>query len=74
MTSSKSHLLTLLFNALQWQRKIKNNNNKKLCVKKNLEMGKFLRDSRNIRTIKSFPIMNLKEGMTFNLSLYIGFC
>ena len=37
-------------------------------------VGKFLRDSRNICTIKSFPIMNLKEGMTLNVSLYIGFC
>ena len=38
------------------------------------EMGKFLRDSRNICTTKSFPIMNLKEGMTLNFSLYVGFC
>ena len=37
-------------------------------------LGKFLRDSRNICTIKSFQIMNLKEGMTLNFSLYIGFC
>ena len=36
-------------------------------------MGKFLRDSRNICTLKSFQIMNLKEGMTLNFILYIGF-
>ena len=37
-------------------------------------VGKFLRDSQNICTINSFPIMNLKEGMTLNFSMYIGFC
>ena len=37
-------------------------------------MGKFLRDSRNTCTIKSFSIMNLKERMTSNFGLYIGFC
>ena len=41
----------------------------KKCLK-----GKFLRDSRNICTIKSFPILNLKEGTILNFSLYIGFC
>ena len=29
-----------------------------------LQQGKFLRDSLNICTIKSFLIMDLKEGMT----------
>ena len=34
-----------------------------------LHLGKFLSDSRNICTLKSFPVMNLKEGMSLNFSL-----